>query len=138
MYKFDAKNLLFFPVALKGSYVDFPDSGALIDDAEFEHFRNPPDGKELSSDADGRPTLIDTPPLTEEQLATIKRRQAATTQRQLIDEAIWVITPMKYAFDGDYIDDADKPRLIAWQKYHYALTKVDTDTEKPVWPEKPE
>ncbi|MFT2716469.1 tail fiber assembly protein, partial [Enterobacter sp. 01-M-05-SI-ECC] len=30
---------------------------------------------------------------------------------------------------------ADKPKLAAWQKYRYALTKVDP--AKPVWPEMP-
>ncbi|MFK8926525.1 tail fiber assembly protein [Enterobacter sp. 04-C-01-SI_S15] len=33
------------------------------------------------------------------------------------------------------MDDADKPKLAAWQKYRYALTKVDP--AKPVWPEMP-
>ncbi|MDU1700615.1 MAG: tail fiber assembly protein, partial [Citrobacter freundii] len=42
---------------------------------------------------------------------------------------------LKDASDGGYIDDADRPILIAWQKYRYDLTKVDL--AKPVWPTKP-
>ncbi|MDM3169406.1 tail fiber assembly protein [Citrobacter freundii] len=53
----------------------------------------------------------------------------------LIAEASQIIAPLKDASDGGYIDDADKPKLTAWQKYRYALTKVDP--AKPVWPEKP-
>ncbi|WP_368318742.1 tail fiber assembly protein [Escherichia coli] len=33
------------------------------------------------------------------------------------------------------MDDADKPKLVAWQKYRYDLTKVDP--AKPIWPAKP-
>ncbi|MGS3391041.1 tail fiber assembly protein [Citrobacter portucalensis] len=34
------------------------------------------------------------------------------------------------------MDDTDRPRLTAWQKYRYELTKIDP--AKPEWPEKPE
>lgn len=54
----------------------------------------------------------------------------------LIYEASQFIAPLIDAKDGGYIDDSDIPVLTAWQKYRYALTKVDP--AKPVWPEKPE
>ena len=72
------------------------------------------------------------PPPTAEEIIAV----AAAKKQALISEANMVIAPLKDALDGDYIDDADKPRLSAWQKYRYALTKVDT--AKPVWPTKPE
>lgn len=50
-------------------------------------------------------------------------------------EARQIIEPLKYAADGGYIDDADKPRLIEWQRYLYVLSKVDPS--KPARPEKP-
>ncbi|CAH3485508.1 Prophage tail fiber assembly protein TfaE [Enterobacter cloacae] len=53
----------------------------------------------------------------------------------LLMEARQIIEPLKYAADGGYIDDADKPRLIEWQRYLYVLSKVDPS--KPAWPEKP-
>lgn len=53
----------------------------------------------------------------------------------LIFEATNFIAPLIDARDGGYIDDADIPVLSAWQKYRYALTKVDPS--KPVWPESP-
>ncbi|MDM2887735.1 tail fiber assembly protein [Citrobacter sp. Cpo045] len=54
----------------------------------------------------------------------------------LIYEAAQFIAPLADAKEGGYIDDADIPALTAWQKYRYALTKVDPS--KPVWPGKPE
>ena len=53
----------------------------------------------------------------------------------LILEASSYIAPLVDARDGGYIDDADVPVLAAWQKYRYALTKVDP--AKPLWPERP-
>lgn len=54
----------------------------------------------------------------------------------LINEATQFIAPLADAKEGGYIDDADIPVLTAWQKYRYALTKVEPS--KPVWPDKPE
>lgn len=54
----------------------------------------------------------------------------------LIYEATQFIAPLADAMAGGYIDDADIPVLTAWQKYRYALTKVEPP--KPVWPRKPE
>ena len=61
----------------------------------------------------------------------------SNTQKKaaLILEASSYIAPLIDARDGGYIDDADIPMLAAWQKYRYALTKVDP--AKPVWPELP-
>lgn len=61
----------------------------------------------------------------------------SNTQKKaaLILEASSYIAPLVDARDGGYIDDADVPVLAAWQKYRYALTKVDP--AKPVWPERP-
>jgi hypothetical protein len=53
----------------------------------------------------------------------------------LILEASNYIAPLIDARDGGYIEDSDVPVLAAWQKYRYALTKVDP--AKPVWPERP-
>lgn len=53
----------------------------------------------------------------------------------LILEASSYIAPLVDARDGGYIDDADIPLLSSWQKYRYALTKVDPS--QPEWPERP-
>lgn len=53
----------------------------------------------------------------------------------LIAEATAMIAPLQDAKDGGYIDDEDIPALTDWQKYRYALTKVDP--ANPSWPERP-
>lgn len=62
---------------------------------------------------------------------------ASHTQQKaaLILEASSYIAPLVDARDGGYIEDTDVPVLAAWQKYRYALTKVDPT--KPVWPDRP-
>ncbi|HIH5151771.1 TPA: tail fiber assembly protein [Citrobacter freundii] len=78
------------------------------------------------------PVWIDLPEPTVAELVA----QAAASKSALLTEADRIIAPMKDALDGGYIDEVDKPRLVSWQKYRYALTKVDP--AKPVWPVKPE
>lgn len=68
-------------------------------------------------------------------------QQAAATQAadekkaQLLNEATAIIAPLQDAKNDGYIDDADIPRLAAWQKYRYELTKVDASNA--VWPTPP-
>ncbi|CNI78844.1 tail assembly chaperone gp38 [Yersinia pekkanenii] len=46
---------------------------------------------------------------------------------------------MRDAKDGGYIDDEDIPRLTAWQKYRYTLTKVDISAAPDIeWPVAPQ
>lgn len=105
----------------------------VVEDAIAEEFmQSPPTGKVRIAGEDGMPAWADVPPPTEELLII-----SATEKRQaLINEASRIIAPLKDASDGGYIDDMDKPKLIAWQQYRYALTKVDP--KKPEWPAKPE
>lgn len=77
-------------------------------------------GKIISSDVAGHPVLIDPPPLTEQQQKDIAAARKAT----LLAEASAIIAPLRDALDGGYIDDADKIKLVEWQRYRYQLTKV--------------
>lgn len=62
--------------------------------------------------------------------------QVNAQKNSLIAEATMKIAPLLDAKEGGYMDQEDLPILTAWQKYRYALTRVDVN--KPVWPEKPE
>lgn len=74
-------------------------------------------------------------PLTNEELVAIEKN----TQQTLLQEALHNIILLKDAQDGGYIEPEDIPRLIAWQKYRYELTKVDFSTYPNIrWPKKPE
>ncbi|WP_190322485.1 tail fiber assembly protein [Enterobacter roggenkampii] len=134
-YIYSASRDSFFPLVLKESYEaagSWPDDGVEVDETIFIQFTdNPPVGKVRSGNEDGLPSWVDAPPLTPEQMAATALQQKAW----LINHASAVIAPLKDASDGGYIDDVDKSRLIAWQKYRYDLTKVDP--AKPVWPQEP-
>lgn len=135
MYFYSASKNAFYPEILKGRYEEnagWPDDAVAVSEEIFNRFLNtPPEGKCRVAGDDGLPSWGNIPlPTVEENIAAVTAKK-----QELISEASLIIAPLKDAFDGGYIDDADKLKLIAWQKYRYALTKVDP--AKPVWPEKP-
>ena len=137
MMKYLYVNNLAYPYELKSLYVEkgeWPEEkGVDIDEVIFrEYFYDtPPEGKYRCVGEDGLPAWADIPPPTVEELTAAATRKIATLRA----EADSIIAPLKDALDGGYIDDSDKLKLTEWQKYRYALTKVDPT--KPVWPTKP-
>lgn len=105
-----------------------------VDDSVFEEFTRDRtvDGLMRAAGEDGLPVWADIPPRTAEELEA----DAESKKSSLISHATQVIAPLKDAMDGGYIEDEDKPKLTSWQKYRYALTRVDTSN--PEWPESPE
>lgn len=75
--------------------------------------------------------VTDTEKQNEARLVEVNNQKAA-----LIAEATTVISPLQDAKEGGYIVDEDLPVLTAWQKYRYALTKVDPENAS--WPDKPQ
>ncbi|EAC1938297.1 TPA: tail assembly chaperone [Escherichia coli] len=134
MYLYSKLKNLFFLKDNEDSYRAagvLPDDCIDVDDDLFNEFSQPKAGKVRVVGADGLPKWGDAPSLTDDEVfaANIEKKAA------LIAEAGQVIAPLSDALAGGYIDDADKPKLTDWQKYRYALTKVDP--ANPVWPEKP-
>ncbi|AYN25787.1 tail fiber assembly protein [Buttiauxella sp. 3AFRM03] len=136
MFYFSAFTLGFYHASLKEDYElagTFPEDVVQVSDKIVDGFMQaPPEGKMLGADSQGNPAWVDVPPLTPGELAAIASRKKIV----LLDEASEMIAPLRDASDGGYIDEADKPKLAAWKKYRYELTKVDT--ANPVWPAKPE
>ncbi|MEQ9889510.1 MULTISPECIES: tail fiber assembly protein [Pectobacterium] len=90
----------------------------------------PPAGKMLGAKK-GRPVWINAPSITKAALASM----AANQKTALLAHATEMIAPLKDALDGGYIDERDKLILSDWQKYRYALTKVDVSTAPDIdWP----
>lgn len=89
------------------------------------------EGKERIAGKDGHPSWGDTPAPEEEDL----QKMIYAKRQSLLNEATIVISPMKDALDGGYIEESDKKILESWQKYRYSLTKVDLNN--PSWPQKP-
>ncbi|MDN4239224.1 tail fiber assembly protein [Citrobacter freundii] len=135
-YKYCSKTNMFYPFAMKNDYIAagvWPENGQDVNEDVFSEFTGqPPTGKTRVAGIDGFPAWDDIQPPTAEQIAAFAAQQKTT----LLTEASAIIAPLKDALDGGYIDDEDKPGLTAWQKYRYALTKVNL--AKPVWPDKPE
>lgn len=133
-YIWSAKKNGFYPLSEQDRYKSlglWPDDGVEVTDEQHAAiFLNPVQGKVIGTE-NGRPAWVTPPPPTVEELqAGVQAKINA-----LRAEADSVISPLKDALEGGYIDDADKPKLTAWQKYRYALTKVDL--ANPVWPEMP-
>ncbi|QUT14059.1 tail fiber assembly protein [Rahnella inusitata] len=79
-------------------------------------------------------TLPPAPEKTHEEMVAESDNQ----KQALIAQATEIIAPMADAQAGGYIEDADIPVLQAWQKYRYALTKVDTGKAPDIlWPATP-
>lgn len=135
-YIYSAKNNAFFELVKRELYdrADWDLSDAVeVDAAVFSEYTSvPPAGKQRVAGEDGLPAWVDVPPPTAAEMRVIAQAKINVLRA----EADSVITPLADALAGDYIDDTDRPRLTAWQKYRYELTKIDP--AKPEWPEKPE
>ena len=133
-FVFSPSESRFYAIEWQADYVDnncWPHDAINVSDSIYYEFSGtPPTGKQLIT-LNNMPAWGDIPPLTHEQITANAMQQ----KTMLLAEASAVIGPLKDASDGGYIDDADRPILIAWQKYRYDLTKVDP--AKPVWPTKP-
>ncbi|WP_368870073.1 tail fiber assembly protein [Proteus mirabilis] len=137
-YYFSAQENAFYPASMKNDYIiagTFPDDAALVDDSVYEEFsKNPPDNK-IRIAVNGLPAWGEKPPLTKDEMVIVEERKKAS----LISEATSVIDPMSDAKNGGYIEKEDIKRLDLWQRYRYALTKVDTSLTPDIeWPQKPE
>lgn len=65
-------------------------------------------------------------------------KNATDKKAELIAEASVIIAPLADANAGGYIDESDIPILSEWQRYRYALTKVDASKAPDIeWPELP-
>lgn len=135
-YSFSPSRVAFYANDLRETHYEplnaWPDDALEITDeiASVYMTNRIPSGKMLGT-VNGMPAWVDIPPPTAEELVAA----AMAKKQKLLNEASQFIAPLKDALDGGYIDDEDKLKLTAWQKYRYELTKVDV--AKPVWPEKP-
>ncbi|OWF84747.1 hypothetical protein B4907_07065 [Yersinia kristensenii] len=138
-YVWSKSLLLFFPALFIGDYTDagwdLSDCIEVSDDIFNEYSQQHPAGKIRGIGADDMPCWIDAPPPPHEEIVLIAQSQ----KEALITKATDIIAPMRDAKDDGYIDDEDIPRLAAWQKYRYALTKVDMSNAPDIeWPVAPE
>lgn len=121
---------------MENNYINagtFPDDVVLVDNAIFEVFSQlPPNGK-VRGVVNGMPEWVDLPIHNNEVF-----QQREHQKKELIKEASEMINPMLDAKNGGYIENDDIARLDKWQRYRYALTKIDTSLLNIEWPEKPQ
>ncbi len=136
-YYFSAKENAFYPISMENNYINagtFPDDVVLVDNTIFEVFSQlPPNGK-VRGVVNGMPEWVDSPIHHNEVF-----QQREYQKKELIKEASEMINPMLDAKNGGYIEKEDIKRLDEWQRYRYALTKVDISLAPDIeWPQKPE
>lgn len=121
-----SKNIFYFGDS-KDSYVKtgmWADDSEIVDDGVAKEFTALPPAGKIRGVVDGAPAWVDIQPPTHEELIAIAEQMV----KMLLAEATTIIAPLADAQAGDYIDDADVPRLAEWQRYRYQLTKVNTST----------
>ncbi|EAA8256834.1 tail fiber assembly protein [Salmonella enterica subsp. enterica] len=135
-YHYSAKESGFYFTADKELYEagnGWPDDAIPVSDEDYQVLLSgQQSGMVITAGSNGYPFLAERAAPSPEQLLSL----AIAKKAEMMAEASAFIAPLKDALDGGYIDDADKPKLVAWQKYRYELTKIDP--AKPEWPEKPE
>ena len=139
MYFYSAINNAFYPDVLRDEYElagSWPnDLVEISNDAYDALFAGQSDGKVISPGDDGHPTLIDPPPLTDEQLVA----QANALVKSLMAYATSAIAPLQYAVDLEMATAEEQTRLKKWKKYLVLMSRVDTSKAPDIdLPEKPE
>lgn len=123
---------IFYAASTRGFYRtgdNLPDDCVEVEQERFEELMlQQEQGMIIAPGDDGSPVAIENVKDPVEAASELKQN--------LLRLASETIAPLKDAMDGGYIDDEDLPKLTAWQKYRYALTKVDP--AKPVWPPRPD
>lgn len=124
---------IYYSASTRGFYhseddTGFPEDSVKVEQEYFEElFLAQEQGKVIVPDDDSNPIAVN--PVTN------PVEDATVEKANLIRAASDVIAPLKDALDGDYIEESDKEKLSAWQKYRYNLTRVDVNNPK--WPKAP-
>ena len=138
-YLYSSKNNKFYPFSLKENYnynlhgVQSSEE-AEISEGDFQVFIHPPDGKCLVAGSDGYPSLVDVPPLMQEQRVL----QLEVERRVLLDSAQNTISSWQTKLMLGRISDEERDKLNLWLDYIDAVLAVKTNTAFDVeWPVTP-
>lgn len=128
---YSAKDNGFYPDDIK--FNNLPDDLIEISVDYWQELLNGQNGeKEISSDKNGYPVLVDVAPATAEQLKVIASRE----NERLMALATTRIDPLQYAVDAGKATAEEAAALIAWQDYRLDLMRVNTSKAPDIkWPE---
>lgn len=93
-------------------------------------------GKQIVSGADGRPSLVDPAPPTNEELAAMAKIKCD----ELLSIAALCIAPLQDAVDLNAATDVELASLKAWKQYRVAVNRVPNQLGYPGtvdWPRQP-
>lgn len=113
----------------------WPDDAIRVSDEIYdEMIQGQVDGKIITHDDNGQPTLIDPPPPSHDELVA----DAENKKERLLRWASEMIAPLQDAVDLGIATDAEAKALKASKKYRVLLNRVDTSKAPDIkWPEKP-
>ena len=127
---YSAKDNGFYPDDIK--FNNLPDDLVEISVDYWQELLNGQNGKkEISSDKNGYPVLVDVAPATAEQLKVIASRE----KERLMALATVAIAPLQDAVELGIATEEEAAALTERKKYRVMLMRVDTS--KPVWPTPP-
>ncbi|WFZ46738.1 tail fiber assembly protein [Citrobacter braakii] len=127
---YSAKDNGFYPDDIK--FNNLPDDLIEISVDYWQELLNGQNGKkEISSDKNGYPVLVDVAPATAEQLKVIASRE----KERLMALATVAIAPLQDAVELGIATAEETAALSEWKKYRVLLMRVDT--AKPEWPTPP-
>ncbi|ENA3449150.1 tail fiber assembly protein [Yersinia enterocolitica] len=93
-----------------------------------------PTGKQLGA-ADGRPSWVDLPPLTHDELVANANAKKSQLKAVADSEISW----RQDAVDGNYAEGNEAADLAAWKKYRVLLMRIDTSKAPNItWPVSPD
>ena len=128
---YSAKDNGFYPDDIK--FNNLPDDLIEISVDYWQELLNGQNGKkEISSDKNGYPVLVDVAPATAEQLKVIASRE----KERLMALATVAIAPLQDAVELGIATEEETAALTEWKKYRVMLMRVDTSN--PDWPTPPE
>ncbi|HCB1581536.1 TPA: tail fiber assembly protein [Citrobacter braakii] len=136
---FSPSQMGFIPATWKsdGTYTEnsWPEDAVLLTDKEASHFwkQTPPDGKMLGA-ADSRPTWVDLPAPTHEEMIAAAEQQKSTLKSAADAEIAW----RQDAVDAGIATVEEAAALAEWKKYRVLLMRVDTAKAPGIdWPTSP-
>ncbi|HHZ4747700.1 tail fiber assembly protein [Yersinia enterocolitica] len=115
---------------------EISDSLVVVTDEELATFwrQTPPVGKTLGV-ASGRPTWVDLPPLTHDELVASINAKKSQLKSVADSEISW----RQDAVDVGYAEGNEVTELAAWKKYRVLLMRIDAlKTADITWPQLPE
>lgn len=135
---FSATTLWFYSETDKAKYeagIGWPSDAVRISDDDWICYAQPaPDGFMLGADESGKPSWLNMPAPTAEEITAI----ADARKAQLRADADAIIAPLQDAVSLNIATEEEAARYDSWRQYRVMLSRIDTSQALTIeWPERP-